>query len=459
MPKKYLPYDPKQNLLIPPDLNDWLPKDHLARFIDVVVGDIDLTAIMDYYEVETRGAPPYDPHMMVKVRMYADCIGTPSSRVIEKSMHENIGFRFLGAGNFPDYRTISDFRKIHHESLADLFIQVLTLCKLAGLVKMGTVAIDGTKVKANASMAKNYPLETLTKKEERYKEIARQIIEDGINVDEEEDRIFGKDNKGWGMPEDALERIKRAKKELERRKREELEEYEQFVEYRKKKEEETGKKLRGRKPKHPNDKTPKTKSGKQKKPVANTTDLDSRLMKTRTGMIQGYNGQIAVDCDSQVIVATNLTQDQNDLHQLVPMLEQTIANTDQMPKHATFDAGYDNEEQIEKFEDRIDLYIPTQKDWKQRKAMKDMPPPRGRIPKHLTKRERRERKLLTKKGKKIYKKRGSSVEPVNGQIKTVRGLDKLLLRGKEKCDSEWRMYCTSHNILKLWRATKGPVGY
>ena len=459
MPKKYLPYDPKQCLILPPNLDDWLPKDHLARFVDDVVGDIDISNITNHYEEESRGAPPYDPRMMVKVRLYADCVGTPSSRVIEKSMHENIGFRFLGAGNFPDHRTISDFRKIHHESLADLFTQVLTLCQLAGLVKMGAVAIDGTKVKANASMAKNYPLETLTKKEERYKEIARHIIEEGINVDEEEDRIFGKDNKGWGMPEDALERIKRAKKELERRKREDIEKYEQMIEDRKKKEEETGKKLRGRKPKHPDDKTPKTKDGKQKKPVANTTDPDSRLMKTRTGMIQGYNGQIAVDCDSQVIVATDLTQDQNDIQQLAPMLEQTIENTRQIPKHATFDAGYDNEDQIEKFEDKIDLYIPTQKDWKQRKAMKDQPPPRGRIPKHLTKRQRRERKLLTKKGKEIYKKRGGSVEPVNGQIKTGRGLNKLLLRGKKKCTSEWKIYCTAHNILKLWRSTIKPTGY
>lgn len=457
MPKKYRRYDPAQCFLLPPNINDWIPEDHLARFIDDLVDGLDITAITSYYEGETRGAPPYDPRMMVKVRMYADCIGTTSSRAIEKAMHDNICFRFLGVGNFPDFRTISDFRKIHHDSLADLFSQVLTLCKLAGMVKMGTVAIDGTKVKANASMAKNYTLETLTEKEKRYKEIARQIIEEGIKVDEEEDRIYGRDNKGWGVPEDALERIQRAKEELERMKREEYDKYEELIQQRKQQEEETGKKVRGRKPKHPDDKSSKTKDGKQKKPVANTTDPDSRLMKTRNGFVQGYNGQIAVDGDSQVIVAVELTQDHNDLNQLAPMLQQTIENTGQIPKHATFDAGYDNQGQIDEFDDKIDIYVPTQKDWKQRKAMAEQPPPRGRIPKHMTKRQRRERKLLTKKGKQIYKKRGSSVEPVNGQIKSARGLNKLLMRGIDKCKSEWKMYCTAHNVLKLWRAMVKPV--
>ena len=449
--KKYLPYDSDQILLLPPNLNDWLTPDHLARFISDVVDGLDISEITSSYEKEFRGAPPYDPLMMVKIRIYADCVGTPSSRVIEKSMQENIGFRFLGAGNFPDFRTISDFRKIHHEPLADFFQQVLTLCDLAGLVKMGTVAIDGTKIKANASIDKNYTLGTLTEKEKRYKEIAKRILEEGITTDEEEEHIFGPDNNGWSMPKDALERIKRAKDELKLRKKEELEEYERMIEKRRKREEENGEKVKGRKPKHPKDKKKKSKDGKQKEPTANTTDPDSRIMKTRKGFIQGYNPQIAVDTDTQIILATDLTQDHNDLRQLAPMLNQTIENTGKIPHNATADAGYDNDKQIGLFDKKIDIYIPTQKDWKQRKAMKEQPPPRGRIPKDLSKRERRERKLLTKKGKKIYKKRGSSVEPVIGQIKSAMGLDRLLLRGKEKGNSEWKMYCTAHNILKLWR--------
>ena len=452
MGKKYLPYDPNQCLILPPNINEWLPKDHLARFIsDVVDDELDLSKITDYYEKEARGAPPYEPKMMTKVRMYADCVGKPSSRVIQKSMVEDIGFRFLGAGNFPDHRTIGDFRKIHHEALADLFHQVIALCKQANLVKVGTVSIDGTKVKANASIDKNFTLETLSKKEdEKLKEIARKIIEDGIKIDEEEDRIFGPDNDGYSMPKDALKRIQEAKKQLKEKKKKELDEFKWKQEERREKEQQTGKKLRGRKPKDPEDKDQTQLDVKKSSPTANTTDPDSRKMKTRRGFIQGYNPQIVVDVDTQIILATELTQDHNDRRQLAPMLEQTITNTGKIPEHATADAGYDNDDQIDQFKG-IDMYIPTQKDWKQRKAMREQPPPKGRIPNDLSQRERRERKLLTKNGKKIYKKRGSSVEPVIGQIKFSRGLDRLLMRGMKKGNSEWKMYCTGHNLLKLWK--------
>lgn len=437
---------------MPPNLNDWLPENHLARFISDVVDRLDLSSIMEYYEEEERGAPPYDPRMMVKVRIYADAKGMSSSRDIAKGMHDDIGLRFLGAGNFPDFRTISDFRKIHHERLGELFLQVLELCKQAGLVKMGTVAIDGTKMKANASKQKNYTLETLERKEkEELEKIARKIIEDGIKVDEEEDKEFGPDNNGYGMPEDALERIKKAKEELEEKKRKEIEDYEKKAKERKMKEEETGKKIRGRKPKHPNQTKLDPKTGKKKEPKANTTDPDSRLMKTRNGFIQGYNAQAAVDADTHIILAAEVTQDCNDKKQLKPMLDKTKENTGEYPKHGTFDAGYDNEDQISQYRDLIDLYVPTQKDWKQREAMRKQPPPRGRIPKNMSNRERMERKLLTKKGKEIYKKRCSSVETIFGIIKSALGLDKFLLRGKDKCDSEWKMYGMAHNVLKLWR--------
>jgi len=458
MGKKYRHYDPDQCLIIAPNINDWLPEDHLARFISDVVDDLDLTDILEYYEKEFRGAPPYDPKMMVKVRIYADTVGKPSSRVIQKSMIEDLGFRFLGAGNFPDHRTIGDFRKIHHETLASFFHQVLELCKQADLVKVGTVAIDGTKVKANASIDKNYSLETLKKKEdEKLKELARKIIEDGIKIDEEEDRIFGPDNDGYSLPKDAIKRVREAKKQLEEKKKKELEEYERKLRERGEKEEETGKKIRGRKPKDPEDKGQTQLEVKKKTPRANITDPDSRMMKTRRGFVQGYNPQIVVDTKTQIILATDLTQDHNDRQQLSPMLEQTIKNTGKTPKCVTADAGYDNEDQISQFKD-IDMLIPTQKDWKQRNAMREQPPPRGRIPNDHSPRDRRERKLLTKKGKKKYKTRGSSVEPVFGQIKFARGLDRLLMRGKKKGNSEWKMYCTGHNLLKLWKKTKKSIG-
>ena len=451
MPKKYLPYNPNQLLLLPPNLNDWLNENHLARFISQVVDSLDLSNIINHYESETRGAPPYDPVMMVKIRMYADCVGTPSSRAIEKAMVENVPFRFLGAGNFPDFRTISDFRKIHHESLAELFNQVLSLCQHAGLVKMETTATDGVKIKASASLDKSYPEETLDKKIEKHKEMAKKIIEDGIQLDEHEDRVFGPENSGWKMPKDALERYHRAKEELEKIKQKEMDEYKRKLEERDQKENESGMKVSGRKLKHPKDKKRKTRDGKVKEPKANITDPDSRIMKTRKGFIQGYNGQIMVDVNTQIIIAADLVQDQNDTQQFAPMMDQAIQNTGKIPTNATADAGYDNDEQLKQFEDDIILHVPTMKGWKQRKAMREQPPPRGRIPKHLSSRERRERRLLTKKGKGIYKKRGSSVEPVIGQITSARRLGNLLLRGIVKGKSEWKMYCTGHNLLKLWR--------
>ena len=448
MGKKYLHYDQQQTLILPPNLDDWLPKDHLARFISNVVDSFDLSKISSYYEDESRGGPPYDPVMMTTVRLYADCKGCPSSRVIERKMVEDIPFRYLGAGNFPDHRTISDFRKIHHKALSELFDQVLSLCQIAGLVEAKTVAIDGMKIKANASMDKNRTMKKLTELERQLiKEIARKTIEDGIKVDEEEDRKYGKDNSGWKMPEDALERVKRAKKQLDEMQKKEQEQYQKQIDERRKKEAETGMKLRGRKPLSPD----KKKDAKEKKPVANTTDPDSRIMKTRRGFTQGYSGQLAVDADSQIIVATELTQDQNDLKQFTPMVDQVIENIGKVPENILADAGYDNSTQIEPYNDRCNVLVPTQKDWKQRKAMREQPSPRGRIPKRLSERERRERKLLTKKGKALYKKRGSSVEPVNGQINSARGLNKLLLRGFEKAKSEWKMYSTGHNLLKLWR--------
>ena len=434
-------------MILPPNLDDWLPKDHFARFISSVIDTLDLSEIINYYEVETKGAPPYDPKMMVKIRTYADCIGRPSSRKINKGMVDEIPFRFLGAGNFPDFRTISDFRKIHHKALANLFTQVLGLCDKAGLIKLTTVSLDGTKMKANASIDKNRTMKKLRELENKYEEIARKTIEDGIKTDEEEDEIYGKDYDGHSVPKDALERVRKAMRDLEEEKRKKQEEYQKHADERKKKEEETGKKLRGRKPISPDDKKKKEK----KEPVANTTDPDSRIMKTRNGFIQGINSQAAVDADSQIIVAAEVTQDHNDLNQLESMINKVIENTKKTPKNVVADAGYDNSDQIKRLKELCNVLIPTQKDWKQRKAMKEQSVPRGRIPKRLTERERRERALLTKRGKAIYKKRGSSIEPVNGQIKTARGLCTFLLRGIEKVASEWKMYCIGNNLLKLWR--------
>lgn len=458
MSKTYRFYDPNQILLFPPNIREWLPEGHLAFFIDTLINHADIHAITNYYEQSDRGNPPYDPRMMTKILTYAYCIGMPSSRKINKALYEDVAFRVLAAGNFPDFRTISDFRKIHLLALEKLFTHVLDLCSEAGLVKLGTVAIDGVKIKANASIDRNYNHKKLSEKEEQLQKIVHELFEQAEQTDDEEDRIYGKDQRGDELPDgfrtkqEQLERIRKAKTILEQRQQEKKQRYNQKKQERTEKEKKTGKRLRGRKLKHIDEKP-------EESAMANITDPESRIMKTRTGFIQAYNGQLAVDSSSQVIVATDLVSDENDKQQLQPMMQQIQENTGRLPQRATLDAGYDNEEQIKPLWDKVDLYIPTQKDWKRRKAMKETPPPRGRIPTKLPLRERMKRKLMTKKGKAIYKKRGSSVEPVNGQIKDGRRFDRLSLRGLAKGKSEWKFICTTHNILKLWRHTTPIPSY
>ncbi len=455
MSKKYRTYNPNQTFLLPPDIRDWLPENHLSRFINDVVDDIDISPIFAYYEAENRGNPPYHPRMLLKVLLYSYCVGMSSSRKIGKSLHEDVAFRFLSAGNFPNFRTISDFRKIHLDKFEDIFIKVLELCQKAGLVKLGTVALDGMKIKANASLSKSQKYSTLCTKEEKEEDKLRKLVRDMLDeaerVDEEEDRIYGENNRGDELPDgfrttkERLERIREAKRQLEEEQEQKHKKYQNRVQSRNKEEKETGKKVRGRKlkavPEEPTDDVKR-----------NTTDPDSRIMKTRKGHIQGYNAQAIVDCESQIIVAADLVQDENDKHQQVPMMKQVEQYTGRKPKKSTMDAGYWDEKRLKEIDPEIDLYVATDKDWKTRKKLRNLPCPRGRIPKSATFKERMERKLLTKKGRKIYKKRGSSVEPAFGQIQN-RGFDKLSLRGKKKGKGEWILICLSHNLLKLSKAT------
>lgn len=450
MSKTYRRYDPEQEFLLPLNIRDWLPEGHLAFFVNDCVEQLDLSAIFEYYEGSERGNPPYHPGMMTKVLLYAYCIGMPSSRKIGKAMHEDMAFRVLGAGNFPDFRTISEFRRIHMEALKGLFVQVLEMCKEVGLVKLGVVSLDGTKVKANASIKKNRNYAQLSKEEEQLYRMVEGLLREAEETDDEEDRIYGRDRRGDELPnglgkrKERLERIRKAKKDLERIQQEKRREYEEKRASRKQLEKETGKKLRGRKPK-PVDEAPDNETKR------NTTDPDSRVMKTGNGHIQGYNGQVAVDCTSQVILAADVTQECNDLHQLVQMMKQVQRNTSQLPEKGTMDAGYWCEDQIRQFHDKIDLYIATKKDWKQRKTLKEQPTPRGRIPKNITLRERMERKLRTKKGHAVYRQRATTVEPTIGQIKEARGFRRFLLRGTYKVKGEWDLICITHNMLKLWR--------
>ncbi len=453
MAKTYRAYDPNQSLLLPPNMREWLPEDHLALFVSDTVEMLDLSAIFEHYEREARGQPPYHPAMMVRVLVYGYCVGVRSSRRIWKALEDEVPFRVLGAGNFPDHRTISDFRKIHLKTFANLFVQVLQLARNSGLVKLGVVAIDGTKMKANASMSRNKNHEKLSAEEERLEEEVERILKQAEEIDAEEDRLYGPANRGDELPpglrsrKERLARLKEAKRQLEEEVEQRQRAYDEHVEERARREEEEGQKLRGRKPKKPEE-TP----GEDEK--RNTTDPDSRVMKLGNGYAQAYNAQAGVDVTTGIIVEAYVTNEANDQHQLNTNLDEVRLNLDEYPQTALLDTGYCVEEELARAPAIVELLVATKKDRELREAP-EQPAPRGRPPENVTLRERMERALRTLRGKRLYAKRRESIEPTFGHIKSGRGIDRFLLRGNEKADAEWKMICTGQNILKMWRPQRG----
>jgi transposase len=449
MSKTYRPYEPDQILLLPPSVKDWLPTGHLAHFISELVDEsLDLSAITKVYEREDRGYPPYHPVMMTKVLLYAYSLGIPSSRKIEKCLLEDVGFRMLAANNAPNFRTIADFRKEHLAALDGLFLQVLKLCQKAGMVKLGHVALDGTKMKANASKHKAMSYGRMKKTEAQLQDEVAEFLRRAAEIDEAEDAEYGRDKRGDELPvelahrEGRLKKIREAKAELEREAREEAEAKQKASD-----EKRAGKNLCGARPKQP-DPTPKDKAQK------NFTDPDSRIMPQsgqRLAFMQGYNCQAAVDGKEQVIVAADVVQQTNDSLQAEPMLEQVEANTGAFPSKASMDTGYFSKENVGALEKMgVEVFIPPER----LKHGEVRPPaPRGRIPKGLSAKELARRKLSTIRGRTIYAKRKTIVEPVFGQIKQARGFRQFLLRGITKVKGEWTLICMTHNLLKLWRNT------
>lgn len=456
--KAFRPYEPNQMYLMPPALNEWLPEGHLAYFVRNVTARLDLSAIYDAYTRDARGpggAAPFHPQMMTQVLLYAYCVGCPSSRKIEKRLHEDVAFRVLAANQTPDFRTIALFRKRHFEALKGLFTQVLRLCKRQGLVKLGAVALDGTKVKANAALDRNRTYEELEREKRELEAVVERLLREADAVDEEEDRLYGPDKRGDELPAELAtaarqrERIEELLRDIEREAAEAAAAKQVEIDAREREEEETGRNKRGRRPDPPDD-TPDPETKR------NLTDPDSRIMKTRQGYVQGYNAQVVVDVDTGVIVAADVTQEANDVKQLVPMMEQTKENTGTEPEKVLADAGYFSEENVEAFEGKkTEPFIAVANEFKEKQRGRRGAAPRGRRPKGLTAKQRMERKLLTKRGKRIYRNRGSTVEPVFGHIKGERGLREFLLRGIGKVRAEWRLICATHNILKLWRSGKG----
>ena len=430
MAKTYRPYSPDQMFLLPPSLRDWLPENHLVYFVSDVIDNLDLVAIESVYEKEDRGYPPYHPHMMTKVLVYAYCIGVYSSRKIQRHLVEDVAFRVLAAGNQPDFRTIADFRKIHHKALEGLFQQVLRLAMKAGAIKIGRVALDGSKVKANASKHKAMSYGRMKQEERALKKEVRKLLAQAEAADDEEDARYGKDKRGDELPEELsrretrLQRIREAKRALEQEAREEAKE--------EGKDEEEAQQAK------PEDKA-----------QYNFSDPESRIMKGPDGFLQAFNTQVAVESVSQLIVGQTVTQEPNDKQQVEPMVAVIEQQAGQKPKELLADSGYCSEKNLECLErNKIDAYVATARQ-KHREGQASCK--RGPLPKGATRVDRMRRKLQTKSGAQVYAARKSIVEPVFGQIKHARGFRQFLMRGIEKVKAEWALVCTTHNILKLYR--------
>ena len=452
-------YDPEQRLLLPPDLREWLPEEHLALFVSDVVEQLDLSKIIDWYERgDGRGRPPYHPLMMVKLLVYGYCTGRVSSRKMEKATYEDVAFRVLACNQHPDHDSIAEFRKQHLEELAKLFAQVLRMCEQAGLVKLGHVAIDGSKLRANASKHKAMSYERMCAKEEQLAAEVARLLQEAEATDEAEDQEYGKERRGDELPpelarrESRLRKIREAKAALEAEAKEKAKAAaavaQAKIEARKKREEETGKKMPGRVPQVPDVEAAKPEAKAQR----NFTDPESRIMKdSATGSFeQSYNAQIAVDDKAQIIVAVSLTQEVNDKRQLVPMLTAVKGNLGQLPETATADAGYFSAAAVTNESlSSVDLYVTPDSGKKTEAETELLPAPPTEADQAVI--EQMRAKLKTEAGREVYKQRKLIVEPVFGQVKEARGFRRFSFRGLRKNQAEWALICLTHNLLKLFR--------
>jgi len=429
MAKTYRPYVPEQDLLLPPSLRDWLPEDHLAYFVSDLIDQLDLSAITAVYDDEERGYPPYHPVMLTKVLVYGYCVGVFSSRRIQRRLLEDIPFRVLAAGNEPDFRTIADFRKRHLTALEGFFEQVLHMARDLGAARVGRVALDGTKIKANASKHKAMSYKRMGEKQRQLRDEVKQLLAQAEATDAAEDAEYGADRRGDELPaelqrrDSRLKRIREAKRVLEARAKDAA--------------------AAAGHPSDPGKPDPKSQY--------NFTDPESRIMKGPDGFVQAYNAQIAVN-EQQLIVGQAVTQETNDKKQLVPMMATIEKQSGDTPTQLLADAGYCSDANLAAVADTpIDAYISTRKQTHGERPGRPGPCPRGPLPTTATRVDRMSRKLHTKAGAAVYAARKAIVEPVIGQIKQARGFRQFLLRGIEKVQGEWSLVCTTHNILKLYR--------
>jgi transposase len=452
MNRTFRPYTLDQRLLLPPDLREWLPEDDLAWFISDTVDQLDLSAILGSYDsADGRGQPPYHPAMMVKLLLYAYCVGVPSSRKIERATYRDVAFRVLAGDQHPDHDSVAEFRQRHLAALAGLFIQGLRLCQAAGLVRLGHVALDGTKVRANASKHKAMSYARLEEAERRLEREVRRLLDAAERVDAAEDAQYGRGRRGDELPtelarrETRLAKIRAAKAALEQQAREQAERAAAEGRAKVAARDQRAGRHKGAVPKVPDPEQARPAPTAQR----NFTDPDSRIMPdgATKSFLQAYNVQVAVDSHAQVIVACGVTQEATDVRQFVPLVVGVRANTGGAPARVTADAGFFSEANLTApAVDGIEVYVPPDKRvdgragagaWAQR---------------HRALAAAMRAKLGTPSGAAVYARRKAIVEPVFGQTKEARGFRRFSLRGYGKVLGEWGIVCLTHNLLKLHRA-------
>jgi transposase len=453
MTRLFRPYTLDQRLLLPPDLREWLPEGDLALFLSDVVDQLDLTAISRAYDrADGRGQPPYDPRMMVTLLLYGYCTGVASSRKIERATYRDVAFRVLAGDQHPDHDSIAAFRQRHLPALAELFVQVLRLCQHAGLVRVGHVALDGTKLKANASKHKAMSYARMAETEARLQREVQALLDRAAQVDAAEDAQYGPGHRGDELPAELarrasrLQKIRAAKAALEHAARERATAEAAAAEVKQAARAQRVGSAKGAPVKVPDPAQARPDPSEQR----NFTDPESRIMKDNASkeFVQGYNAQLAVDAHAHVIVACDVTQAAPDVGHFVPLLTQIARNTGQAPAIVTADTGYFSEANLTAPEiGATDCYVPP-----------DRPrgEPRRNRPRHPVSAQMRA-KLQTAAGRAIYARRKTLPEPVFGQIKQARGFRRFWLRGVRKVRAEWTLICLTHNLLKLFRARPCPA--
>jgi transposase len=450
--KRFRPYDQNQSFLLPPSLDDWLPEDHEARFISEVVDNLlDLSAVYDSY-TKADGAPPYDPKMMLKLLLFSYSTGVTSSREMERRCHIDVAFRWLSANAAPDYRSISRFRRRHLGALDALFVQVLALCAEAGLLKLGRVALDGTKLRASASKHKAMSHDRMGPRIEQLEDEVRTILAEAEAADLAEDARFGEDRRGDEVPaelarrETRLAKLRAAKEAIEK-------------EAKDKAAAKAEEKARDKGASEEEIAAAGEAAAESAKPEGraqrNFTDPESRMMKTNDGFQYAFNAQAVVDEGAQVIIAQRVTNEAADSQQFMDMIEEADTNLAAADIEDTFDtaladAGYCSEDNLHAAEEAgVDVLVATGRIKRNERVQSA---PRGPIPKNATQRERMARRLRTKAGRADYARRKAIVEPVFGQMKVRQRAGFLRLRGVAGAQGEFALHALCHNLRKLAQA-------